>query len=255
MKKVLIYSFIALVLFGIFRVASSKETELGDQEFENLVRRSYQYVALYNTLNNFVYSDQNPFASGGWNKTHYPKGLMDASVHAIPRPNNDTLYVLSMLDLRDDAVVIRYPAFQSKYVSLETSAFDHYCDIPLATSKGDFKEATNVLYYSDLTKGYTGEPVKGIDKTVKMSGDFAVAFLRVMPEAQDKEKFEQNMAAIREVKLQTLNEFKGLPAKAAPSEKAPAYGNDEMVFSNNFQEVLQFVFNQSKNWSVLSRIL
>ena len=43
-------------------------------------------------------NDKNPFAAGGWNKTHYPEGLMDASVRAIPRPNNDTLYVLSLLD-------------------------------------------------------------------------------------------------------------------------------------------------------------
>jgi hypothetical protein len=30
---------------------------------------------------------------------------MDASVRAIPRPNYDTLYVLSLLDLGKDAVV------------------------------------------------------------------------------------------------------------------------------------------------------
>ena len=32
-------------------------------------------------------------------------GLVDASVRAIPRPNNDTLYVLSMMDQRRDPVV------------------------------------------------------------------------------------------------------------------------------------------------------
>ena len=95
--------------------------DLSAAELENLVRRSYQYVALFNTLNNFAVNDKNPFAAGGWNKTHYPQGLMDASVRAIPRPNNDTLYVLSLLDLRNDAVVIEYPAFHSKFVSLETS--------------------------------------------------------------------------------------------------------------------------------------
>jgi hypothetical protein len=57
---------------------------------------------------------------------------MDASVRAIPRPNNDTLYVLSLLDLRKDPVVIHYPAFNSRFASLETSAFDHYVNIPLA---------------------------------------------------------------------------------------------------------------------------
>jgi len=218
---------------------------LTSAETENLVRRSYQYVALFNTLNNFAVNAKNPFAAGGWNKTHYPQGLMDASVRAIPRPNNDTLYVLSLLDLREDAVVIEYPAFESKFVSLETSALDHYVEIPLATSKGDFKKPTSILYYSARTKGYTGEPVEGVDTVMEMSGDYAIAFLRVMPEANDPAKFKANMAAIQKVKLQTLSEFQGKPAKPADPETMPAYGNDEMVFANNFQEAMQFVFNHT----------
>ena len=221
------------------------KSALTSAEMENLVRRSYQYVALFNTLNNFAVSAKNPFAGGGWNKTHYPQGLMDASVRAIPRPNNDSLYVLSTLDLRQDAVVIHYPAFNSKFVSLETSAFDHYCEIPLATSKGDFKKPTSILYYSARTKGYTGEPVEGVDKIMEMSGDYAIAFLRVMPEANHRAKFKANMAAIQKVKLQTLREFQGKPAKPADPETIPAYGNDDMVFTNNFQEVMQFVFNHT----------
>jgi hypothetical protein len=219
--------------------------DLSQADMENLVKRSYQYVALFNTLNNFAVNDKNPFAAGGWNKTHYPQGLMDASVRAIPRPNNDTLYVLSLLDLRKDAVVIQYPAFNSKFVSLETSALDHYCEIPLATSKGDFKKPTSILYYSARTDGYTGEPVEGVDKIMEMSGDYAIAFLRVMPEANDPAKFKANMAAIQQVKLQTLSEFQGKPAKPADPESVPAYSNDAQVFANNFQEAMQFVFNRT----------
>ena len=223
----------------------SQAATLTNAELENLIRRSYQYVALFNTINNFAVNDKNPFAAGGWNKTHYPEGLMDASVRAIPRPNNDTLYVISLLDLRKDAVVIEYPAFQSKFVSLETSALDHYCEIPLATSKGDFKEPTSILYYSARTEGYSGEPVKGVGKIMEMSGDYAVAFLRVMPEANDPAKFKANMAAIQQVKLQTLSEFQGKPAKPADPENIPAYSNDAQVFANNFQEAIQFVFNHT----------
>jgi hypothetical protein len=147
---------------------------------------------------------------------------MDASVRAIPRPNNDTLYVLSLLDLRQDPVVIHYPAFDSKFVSLETSAMDHYVNMPLATSKGDFKKPTTFLYYSASTEGYKGEAVQGVDKIMEMSGDFAVAFLRVMPEAADPAKFKANMAAISKVKLQTLSEFQGKPRKpGAGGAQAP----------------------------------
>ncbi len=235
---------ILLIISG-FATSAATPTQMTSAEMENLVRRSYQYVALFNTLNSFAVNAENPFAAGGWNKTHYPQGLMDASVRAIPRPNNDTLYVLSLLDLRQDAVVIQYPAFQSKFVSLETTAFDHYCEIPLATSKGDFEQPTSILYYSARTEGYSGEPVEGVDKIMEMSGDYAIAFLRVMPEADDPEKFQANMAAIQEVKLQTLSEFQGKPAKPADPETMPAYGNDAMVFTDNFQEVMQFVFNHT----------
>ena len=228
---------------GMLCASPIQSADLSHADMENLVKRSYQYVALFNTLNNFAVNDKNPFAAGGWNKTHYPQGLMDASVRAIPRPNNDTLYVMSMLDLRKDAVVIHYPAFSSRFVSLETSALDHYVNIPLAISKGDFKKPTTILYYSARTDGYSGEPVEGVDKVMEMSGDYAIAFLRVMPEATDPAKFKANMAAIQQVKLQTLAEFQGKPAKPADPVTIPAYSNDAQVFANNFQEAMQFVFN------------
>ena len=220
-------------------------TGLTEDAMKNLVRRSYQYVALFNTINNFAVNDKNPFAAGGWNKTHYPAGLMDASVRALPRPNNDTLYVLSLLDLRKDAVVIHYPAFASRFVSLETSAFDHYCDIPLATSKGDFQEPVSLLYYTARTEGYSGEPVEGVDQIIEMSGDYALAFLRVMPEAGDPDKFKANMSAIQEVRLETLSEMQGKPAKPTDPATPPAYRNDAFVFANNFQEVMQFAVNHT----------
>ncbi len=219
--------------------------DLSRADVENIVRRSYQYVALYDTLLNFTFNKKNPFASGGWNQTHYPEGLMDASVRAIPRPNNDTLYVLSMLDLRAEPVIIHYPAFSSKFVSLETSALDHYVDIPLATSKGDFKKPMTLLYYSARTEGYSGDPVRGVDKIMEMSGDYAVAFLRVMPEANDPVKFKANMAAIQQVKLQTLSEFQGKPRRPVDKVVYPPYGVASDTFQNHFLEVMQFVFNHT----------
>jgi hypothetical protein len=41
---------------------------LDDAQMENLVRRSYQYVAMYNTNNNFAMQEANPFSTNGWNK-------------------------------------------------------------------------------------------------------------------------------------------------------------------------------------------
>jgi hypothetical protein len=235
-------------MFGVVVMMCVTSLQAGrhtSAEEENLVRRSIQYVALYNTLLSFTFDKKNPFATGRWNKTHYPEGLMDASVRAIPRPNNDTLYVLSLMDLRQDPVVVHYPAFNSKFVSLETSAMDHYVDIPLATSKGDFKKPTSILYYSARTEGYKGAAVPGVDKIMEMSGDFAIAFLRVMPEAADPAKFKANMAAISKVKLQTLSEFQGKPRKPADKTVFPPYGKAEDIYVYNFLPVMQFVFNHT----------
>ncbi len=246
MKMIKIKTILSIAgMLGMLWTSSPQAAELSNADAENIVRRSLQYVALYDTLLNFTFNKKNPFASGGWNKTHYPEGLMDASVRAIPRPNNDTLYVMSLLDLRQDPVVIHYPAFSSRFVSLETSALDHYVNIPLATSKGDFKKPTTFLFYSARTEGYKGEPVQGVDKIMELSGDFAIAFLRVMPEAADPAKFKANMAAISKVKLQTLSEFQGKPRKPAHKTVFPPYGKAEDTYAHHFLPVMQFVFSHT----------
>ncbi len=242
MKKILSLIVIAWSVLG---TGYSVAGELSDKDVENIVHRSYQYVAMYNTNNNFAMQEKNPFNSHGWNKMYVATSLMDATMVAIPRPNNDTLYLTSMMDMRDDAIVIQFPAFDSKYVSLETSAYDHYIDIPLSTSEGDFHKPTTMLFYTDRTKGYNGEPVDGIDKTLKMSGDFAIALLRVAPQASNPELLKRNLAAMQKQKLMTLSEFQGKAKKQVSDVSFPAYSNDISVFKNNFLEVMQFVFNHT----------
>ena len=71
-------------IIGIFAITScnSKQEKkdsdkdetkitLSDSEVENLVKRSYQYVAMYNVINNFAMMEKNPMTSGGWNKTKF----------------------------------------------------------------------------------------------------------------------------------------------------------------------------------------
>ena len=150
------------------------------------------------------------------------------------------------MDLRNDAVVVSYPAFDSKFVCLETSAYDHYCDVPLTTTKGDFKEPTKVLFYTKRTKGYGGEPVEGVDRIIEMTGDFAIAFLRVMPHAAEPERLEKNLAAMKQVKAVTLAEYLGKPAKPTDEPQFPAYqATDADIFEKNFAEVMQFVVDHT----------
>ena len=230
-------------------VASDKATEtmsvqLSDKDIDNIVRRSFQYVAMYNVINKGAMMKENPMMTG-WNGTFAARGLLDHTMKGIARPNNDTIYVVTVMDLRNEPIIIYYPAFDSKYVSLETSAYDHYVDIPLSTTEGDFKKPTRILYYTARTKGYSGEPVKGVDTIMEMSGDFAIAFLRVMPHAAEPERMKKNLAAMQEVKAQTLSEYQGKPTKPVDAPDFPAYNTDAGIYENNFLEVMQFVFNHT----------
>ena len=220
---------------------------LSREEVENIVRRSYQYVAMFNVNQKFALDR----ASGamfmdGFNKPKAMTALADHTVKSIARPNNDTLYQGAVLDLCHDPVIIKFPAIDSRFVSLETSGYDHYVGIPLATSKGDFKQPVNLLFYTDRTEGYQGQPIKGADRIVKVDGDFTIAFLRAMPHQADPPRMARIIQTLKDVKVVTLSEFQGKQAKDSSDAKFPAYGKtDGDVFANNLLEVMQFVFNHT----------
>jgi hypothetical protein len=221
-------------------------SELTDEQVKNIVRRSYQYVALYNVINKGALNAENPTSTGGFNKMNVATALYDHNVKIIARPNNDSLYIAAMLDLRKEPVVLDMPAFDSKYVSLMAVAYDHYVNVPLTTRKGDFRKPEKALFYSARTEGYSGEPVEGIDRVFEMSGDFVIAVFRVMPHANEPEKFNKIVEQMKTVKLLTLSEFNGGAAKSIDDISFPAYGNtDADVFGDNFLEVMQFVFNHT----------
>ncbi len=91
---------IALFLaFGFSTTGTAQQAiELSDQEVENLVRRSYQYVAMFNVIQKFALD---PASAGlftdGFNRPVAATALADHTMKSIPRPNNDTLYQISPL--------------------------------------------------------------------------------------------------------------------------------------------------------------
>jgi hypothetical protein len=248
-EKVLVAVFlltVALVAMGCAKTETAAVSgEVTDEEIENIVRRSYQYVAMYNVNSKEANRIAALTDTNGWNLCVADTELKDHNFKLIARPNNDTLYTSCMLDLRNEPIVIEYPAFDSDYAVLETSAYDHYCDIPLSTTFGDFREPTTVLYYTTRTKGYSGEAIEGVDTTMELSGDFAIAFLRVMPHAAEPERLQKNLATMQRIKAQTLSEYQGAEAEPPAGVDSPAAGTDFEVFENNFLEVMQFVFNHT----------
>jgi hypothetical protein len=213
---------------------------LGDAEIENIVRRSYQYVAMYNVNNKFAQKQ------GGWNTVVPDTRLKDHTMREIARPNNDTLYISCMLDLRKDPVILETPVFDSKYVSLMVTGYDHYVNVPMSVTKGDFRKPEKVLFYTARTDGYDGSPVKGVDRAFEMTGDFVSAVFRVMPHANEKARLERIIGQMQSIKAMTLSEFQGKPAKAMGDVRIPDVGQTDLdVYENNFLEVMQFVVNHT----------
>ena len=114
---------------------------LTDDQIENIVKRSYQYVAMYNVNNKFA------LKQGGWNTLDADTKLKDHTMREIARPNNDSFYASALLDLRAEPVIMYLPAFDSKYVSLMVTAYDHYVDVPKATRNGRFSKTGKNLCF------------------------------------------------------------------------------------------------------------
>jgi hypothetical protein len=217
---------------------ADKAIELSDAQIENIVRRSYQYVALYNVNNKFALSQ------GGWNTIVPDSELKDHTMQDIARPNNDTLYIGAMLDLRNEPIILDIPAFDSTYVSLMVTGYDHYVNIPMSTRRDDFAKPEKVLFYTARTKGYSGESVEGVDRLFEMSGDFVSAIFRVMPHANEPERFEKIIKQMQSVGLMILSEYQGKPVKPVDEIEFPALGaTDADIFGGNLLEVMQFVLN------------
>jgi hypothetical protein len=217
-----------------------KTIEISDAGIENIVRRSYQYAAMYNVSNKLA------FKQGGWNTIFPDTALKDHTMREIARPNNDTLYISCMLDLRKDPVILEMPAFDSNYVSLMVTGYDHYVNIPMATRLGDFRKPDKILLYSIRTAGYNGEPVKGVKRLFEITSDFISAVFRIMPHADDPGRFKRIVEQMQSARLVTLSEFRGGKAKPINDILFPPVGRtDADVFGHNLIEVMQFVFNHT----------
>ena len=223
---------------GLVKTDENGFAVLTDDQIENMVKRSYQYVALYNVNNKFA------LTQGGWNTLVADTKLKDHTMTDIARPNNDSFYASALLDLRGEPIILDLPAFDSKYVSLMVTAYDHYVDVPKATRKGDFKKPEKILFYSDRTEGYKGENVPGVDVIYKTTGDFVSAVFRIMPHANEPERYKAIVETIGTIKIQTLSEFNGGESKVAQEIAFPEVGKTDLdIYENNLLEVMQFVFN------------
>jgi hypothetical protein len=213
---------------------------LTDQDIENLVRQSYRFVAMYNVNNKFA------LKQGGWNTVEADTELKDHTMREIARPNNDTLYIGCMLDLRAEPVILEIPAFDSDYASLMITGYDHYVNVPMTTRNDDFEQPEKMLVYSARTAGYDGGEIEGVDRYYEATGDFVSAVFRIMPHASDPARFAEIVDRMQNVRLATLSEYLGGEARQSDDPGFPPVGRTDFdVFESNLLEVMQFVFNHT----------
>lgn len=119
------------------------------------------------------------------------------------------------------------------------------CRCPPARETSD--EPEKLLFFSERTKDYQeGQKVEGIDRTFEATGDFLSAVFRVMPHANDADRFARIKGQMESVELLTLTELRGGESKPIDEIDAPAVGRTDVdVFGDNLLEVMQFVFNHT----------
>jgi hypothetical protein len=220
---------------------------------------------MFNVNNKFAMEPANPSNTGGWNRLNTQTELLDHTMRSIARPNNDTLYATAMIDVTAEPVILEIPAFDTGYASLMVTGYDHYVNIPLSTTKGDFSEATTMLFYSDRTPGYDGEEIEGVDNYFEATGDFLSAVFRIMPHSNDPERLQRNLAAFEELDVMPLSEYMGDDGRARrfvnwsmprgierrldarrDDARFPEFGLTDLdIYENNFPEVMQFVANHT----------
>jgi len=220
------------------KVDKSDIVILTDAQLENIVKRSYQYVTMFNVNNKFA------LKQGGWNTIDADTKLKDHTMTDLARPNNDSFYTIIMLDLRKEPFIVNLPSFDSKYVSLMVTAYDHYVNVPKSTTKNDFQKNEKILFYSDRTENYDGEELEGVDNIMKVDGDFISVVFRIMPHVNEPKRFAGIIDQIGKISMQSLSEYNGGTAKKMDEINFPQIGVTDLdVFENNYAEVMQFVVN------------
>jgi hypothetical protein len=220
--------------------APGQTQSMSEATSEELVRRSYQYVAMYNVNNKFA------IKQGGWNICDADMRLKDHTMREIARPNNDTLYISCLVDLRAEPMILEMPDFDSKYVSLMITGYDHYVNVPMSTGQGDFDEPETMLLFTERTRAYDGQSVAGVDRVFEATGDFISVVLRIMPHSRDTERFERIKQQMQATRLLSLSEFLGAEPQPTTEAKHPPVGQTDVdVFADNLLPVMQFVFNHT----------
>ena len=72
-----------LLFPGLGSAQDAEPAELTEAQMEELVQRSYQYVAMFNVNNKFALDTDNPLCTKGYNRVSASTTLADHTLQAI----------------------------------------------------------------------------------------------------------------------------------------------------------------------------
>lgn len=91
--------------------------------------------------------------TGPMNKLHHARDLLDASFKDVVRPNSDTLYTISWLDLAEGPIVVSAPDAAGRYYLLEM--LDYWTDVFAAP--GSRTSGTKAGDWAVVPPGWSGK--------------------------------------------------------------------------------------------------
>lgn len=209
---------------------------------EDIVRRSYPYVTMFNVIHAAAGGSERP---AGWNRVAASSRFHDHTARGGERLNNDLLHLVAPLDLRHGPAVLHVPALDSAYALLELSGYDHYVSVPLSTRAGDFRRPTKLLLYSARTPACSESVVNEVERAIEMSSDFMIAVLRLLPHASDPERFHRICSQLEDIRLEMPLVSDGAATNRSESSMPLVAANRGETFGTNLLEVMQFVLNHT----------
>ncbi len=245
MKKKNLLAWVALLIFTLSCSCSGNhfhaDTHFSDEQIENLVRKTYRYVSTYIYMNDLV--NGTGISTRGWNKLYKPKKIRDEREKIWQYPNDDALYLVASLDLRNHPVVISLPALSADYASMRIFSFDSSIQVPLSTRYSNFNKDETILFYSQRTKEMPQDDMPFIDHFVKLSGDFAIAVLTVVPNLKQKNALQQSAKAVRKTELFLLPEYLEITYREDKLPKFIKVKSFNEAIEKHYLQILQFTFN------------
>lgn len=182
--------------------------------------------------------------SGGFraplNQCFHMGQLLDASFTQIVTPNNDTLYSMCWLDVREEPVVLSVPAITGRYYSFQlVDIYTHNFGYMGTRTTG-----TGAGSYVIAGPSYDGEPPQGTTAMIRSEGGFVLALGRI--QVNGPADAEAVRAIQGQIKVETLSAHFGTRAPADPPDQDFPRWVPESIATPEFSTYVNYLLRTAR---------